>query len=229
MELSENSTAEVKNTSKTSYLTIDEKINRMKITFNNATLPGIYETMETVGYTTEKLTTLNTELTTLERLHQARNTEQAEQQAESAKFDATYTEVDTLFTTHRKLTKILFKTDVHAQVALQLTGSVPMAFASWLQHVQSYYNLLSSNTEIKPKVANIGITEAQINKQLQTLKQLEALRDSRKKETAEAQAATDARDKAFDHLYPQYSDYIKYAKVLLPNNQQLEALGIIVK
>jgi len=58
METTENQTNEVIKTSQSSYVTIDEKISRMKITFDNATLPGIFEPLQTVGYTTEKIDSL---------------------------------------------------------------------------------------------------------------------------------------------------------------------------
>ena len=38
-----------------------------------------------------------------------------------------------------------------------------------------------------------------------------------------------ARDQTFDELYPLYSEYLQYAKVLMPDNQALEALGVVVR
>ena len=49
------------------------------------------------------------------------------------------------------------------------------------------------------------------------------------KEDAEAKAATEKRDKAFDVLYEQYIEPMAYAKTLLKGDQMLEALGIVVK
>ena len=71
--------------------------------------------------------------------------------------------------------------------------------------------------------------KAKVAAQRQAIAEVQSLKESQSKESAEAQAATDARDAAFDALYPQYADYIKYAKVLLAGNQVLEAIGVKVK
>jgi len=229
METTENQTNEVTKTSQSSYVTIDEKISRMKITFDNAKLPGIFETLQTVGYTTEKIDSLKAKLTGLENLQLVRNKEHAEQLSESAKFDAKRTEIDKQYTMHRKLAKILFKFDVQAQAALQLDAAKSAVFSSWIQQVSGFYQQLNNTAVFKQKVSTIGIAAEVINRQLQSIDELQILRDSQRKELSEAQAATDARDKAFDELYPLCMEYIQYAKVLLPDNQALEAIGVKVK
>lgn len=229
METTENPTNEVIKTSQSSYVTIDEKISRMKMTFDNASLPGIFETMQTVGYTTEKIDSLKVKLTGLVNLQVVRNKEFAEQLAESAKFDSKRTEIDVHYSTHRKLAKILFKSDVQAQTALQLDVPKPAVFSSWVQQVTGFYQQLNNTVVFKQKVSTIGIVADVINRQLQSMEELQVLRDSQRKELSEAQAATDARDKAFDELYPLYMEYIQYAKVLLHDNQALEAIGVKVK
>jgi len=229
METTENPTNEVIKTSQSTYVTIDEKISRMKITFGNATLPGIFETMQSVGYTAEKIDSMKAKLTGLENLQVMRNKEYAEQLAESAKFDTKRTELDVQYSTHRKLAKILFKTDVQAQSALQLDSPKPAVYASWVQQVSGFYQQLNNTALFKQKVSAIGITADVISRQLLTVDELQALRDSQRKELSEAQTATDARDKAFDELYTLYMEYIQYAKVLLADNQALEAIGVTVK
>ena len=201
----------------------------MKTAFDNATLPGIYEALLTVGYTTERIDSMKAMLTGLENLQVLRNKEYAEQLAESDKFETKRTEIDVLFTTHRKLTKILFKNDVQAQSALQLDKPKSAVYATWAQQVAGFYQQLNNTTSFKQKVASIGISAELITNQLTEVVELQALRDSQRKELSEAQAATDARDKVFDELYPLYTEYIQYAKVLLADNQALEAIGVRVK
>ena len=83
------------------------------------------------------------------------------------------------------------------------------------------------------KIAALNAELAQLEDlyqdQILALAELLNNREDLRKETADAQKATDARDSAFDALYPKYAEYIKYAKILLPNNQLLEALGIRVR
>jgi len=40
---------------------------------------------------------------------------------------------------------------------------------------------------------------------------------------------TEAHNRAFYELRPLYSEYIKYARILLAGNQALEAIGIVMK
>lgn len=229
MGTTENPSTEAVNASKNKYESIDEKIAKMKIAFDNASLPGIFEKMLTAGYTLERIDALKTRLAQLETLHQTRIKEFADQLAETDKLETKRMVVDALFVTHRKLSKILFKGDIQAIAALQVDTLKSVSFAGWMQMALNFYQQLSSVAAFKAKVAGIGITEEIINAQLQELAALQALKNSQRKELAEAQAATDARDKALDELYPLYTEYVQYAKVLLSDNQALEAIGVKVK
>ena len=75
----------------------------------------------------------------------------------------------------------------------------------------------------------MNIDDAAIAAQQAALQEVSALKESQKKESGEAQKATEIRDHAVDALYPKYSDLVEYAKVLFKDNQTLEKLGIVVK
>lgn len=222
-------TPEVKPTSKSNHKTMDESISAMKLTFGNALLPEIFTVMQTVGYTEEKIEAFKVRVAEVEQLGQGQIKEYADQTGEQEKFDNERAQIGRTFTTHRALVRIQLKNDVHARVSLQLEGEVPKAYDAWVQMQQNFYGQLASQPALLAKTATIGIDEAAITAQKQALADLQALKESLKKETAEAQAATDARDRAFDELYPLYSEYIKYAKVLLADNQALESIGVKVK
>ena len=229
MENTETTTPEVKKTSTKHFDTMDESIVKMKLTFGNAMLPEIFEVMQTVGFTAEKIAALNTQLLHLETLCQSKILEYAEQDAEQKKFNSKKDEINAVFNQHRSLTRILFKGDIHAWVALQLDIAIPKAYPEWVQLLTNFYAQITSNAALQAKVLTVGITAATVSAQSQALLDLQTLKESLRKETAEAQTATNTRDRAFDALYPQYSEYIKYAKILLAGNQTLEAIGVKVK
>jgi adenosyl cobinamide kinase/adenosyl cobinamide phosphate guanylyltransferase len=208
--------------------TLDESIAKMKLTFGNASLPEIFAVMVTVGYTAEKIAELKTELAQLETLNQSKIKEHADQSEEQEKFNAKREEINKPFSTHRALARILFKGDIHAWVALQLDSENPKAYADWVVLVTNFYAQFTGNVALITKAQGIGITAEAAAAQIQNLTDLQSLKESLRKETGEAQAATDARDCAFDALYPKYTEYIKYAKVLMPDNQLLEAIGVKV-
>ena len=229
METTQNSSTEVPQPKKQVYETIEASIAKMKLTFNNAMLPEIFDVMLTVGYTTEKIELLKADLAQLEVLCQTQTKEAADKYNETDKFNIKKAEVDSIFSTHRGLLRILFKENIHALKALRLDESMPRTYSAWFQMVSNFYSQLAETPGILTKATAVGITDAKVAAQKQAIAELQSLKESQSKESAEAQAATDARDKAFDALYPQYTEYIKYAKILLAGNQALEAIGVKVK
>jgi len=229
MGTTENPATEAPKPQTTAHVSIDEQIGKMKLTFANARLPEIFEPMKTVGYTEEKIGALQTELNVLEVKHQACTKEYADQYAETDKFNTKQTEVDSVYSKHRELAKIVFKANVLARAALKLDETKPRLYTSWLQQAANFYAQLGTTPDLQAKASTVGITAEAVTAQKQGLADLQAIKESQRKEMAEAQAATDARDHAFDTLYPKYSEYIKYAKIILSNNQALEAIGVKVK
>ena len=169
------------------------------------------------------------DLAQLEVLCQTQTKEAADKYNETDKFNVKKAEVDSIFSTHRGLLRILFKGNIHALKALRLDESMPRTYSAWFQMVSNFYSQLAETPDILTKATAVGVTEAKVAAQRQAIAEVQSLKESQSKESAEAQAATDARDAAFDALYPQYTDYIKYAKILLAGNQVLEAIGVKVK
>lgn len=208
---------------------MEEQISRMKIAFSNAKLPHILAQLQTVGYTQERLDGFLSQLAEVETLYQNQKKEYAEQYAETEKFNAKRSEIDELYRRHLAFCKILFKGETNAVASLELNAGRKNAYGAWFQQVSNFYGQLLTNVEFKAKVATINIKEEDLNAQKQALASLSALKESQKKEIGEAQKATEARDEAFDTLYPHYTELVEYAKILFAGDQTLEQLGIVVK
>jgi len=229
METTQNTPVEVTKPKETMYETIEESIGKMRLAFDNATLPGIFEILLTVGYTEEKINLLKNDLAHLEDLQQTQTKEYAEQYAETELFNNKRKEIDSEYTLHRGLVNILFKGNTHARTALTLDEPKPRTYTVWFQQVTNFYDQLGGIAELQTKASTVGVTETKVTAQKQAIIDLQGIKESQRIEISEAQAATEARDIAFDNLYPQYTDYIKYAKILLAGNQLLEAIGVTVK
>ena len=227
METKENATTEVKKVTKSHYETFDEKITKMKVTLDNATLPQIFAIMVTVGYTVEKIDDMKTKLSELVSLNAEQVKESAEQSAEQTKFDNLRKEINTLFNTHRGMLRIFFKGNDPAYKTLQLNVENPAAFGNWNQLVKRFYVQLAK-PEMLAQTAAISITKETVTAQQQALVELDSHKDNIIKESGDAVGATHTRDTAYDEFYPLYSDYVKYAKLLLPDNL-LKMLGITAK
>lgn len=209
--------------------TFDQKIMKMQLTFDNALLPEIFEPMKTVGYTVEKIESMQNDLAALIVLQQSQIKEYADATHEQASFDANRAAIEATFSKNRSLARVLFKNNVQAQSALRLSGDKPTAYAPWYQMVANFYAQLTAIPDLAAKVATIGLTAEVIASETAALASLQAQKETLSKENSEAQAATDARDVAFDALYPLYSEYVQYAKLLLPDNQVLESIGVKVR
>lgn len=226
MDAQTNPTTDAK---KSRYETLDERMMKMQITFGNASLPTIFPVMLTVGYTEARIASLKAKLDSLVELQQSRTKEYAEQLDETEKFDKKHDEINAVYSTHRSLLRILFKGNTLQTNMLMLNSAVPTAYSAWDKMVDNFYSQITTSPDLLVKAQTVGITAVVIADQKKALVDLKDIKKSQRREIAEAIAATEARDNAFDELYPLYSEYVEYAKVLLTDNQALKALGVTVK
>lgn len=219
----------LKTTTKHYYQSVEEAIQKMKLTFSNAKLPHILAPLQSLGYTEERINGFLAELEALEVLQQKQKKEYAEQYSETERFNQKRKEIHDLYMKHLAFCKILFKGNTEASKALEFGGDRKQAYGAWFQQVSNFYAQLLGNTAFKEKVATINIQEKDINAQKTALAELTQIKESQTKEAGEAQKATEERDSAFDVLYPKYTELVAYAKVLFGEDQILEQLGIVVK
>lgn len=235
IELSENTQeptttgSTVTKTTSVKYDSMPEVVVKMKMAFTNAQLPNVLPSIIPVGYTAESLQADYAEVEALEVLMQKQRTETQEQLIESTRFEDSRKAIHQIYVKDRGLCRILFKNDVQAQVELDLRGNVSQAYGNWLKEVKGFYTRINNSERLKTEVAKISMKPADLEAQLNAIVALEAIKNNQKKETAEAQAATEARDLKFDEMYAKYATLVKYSKILLGNDQAIEALGIVVK
>ena len=215
--------------SKSRYISTEQLILQMKLTFANAKLPNILPHLQTLGYTEEKLNEYLEKVTELETLSQVQKKEYGEQYAETEKLNKKRTEIDEIYKRHLAFCKILFKDNTQAISTLGMNTGRKRAYAAWFQQVNNFYGQILANAEFLNKVSSINIKENDLKTQLMALSELTQLKENQLKEAGQAQKATEMRDEAFDKLYPLYTELVAYAKVLFQNDQTLEALGIVTK
>lgn len=219
----------VKKTRHKKYVSLDKWILNMRIAFDNATLPNIYPTMLTVGYDEAKINGLKGKLAELTGFDQAQIKAQGEQVGATDASTKKRKEINALYLKHRSLLKILLGGNTVASVSMKLSGQRKKSYSEWFQDVSSFYTQLTQTPELTAHAASVGITLPIIDEQKQRLIELQALKETQRKKTADAQQATKLRNMAFDELRPLYTEYIKYARILLTANGTLEALGIVVR
>ena len=218
-----------KTASKNKYISAQELIAKMKIAFTNAKQPEILSELQTVGITEPILDSYLAEIAGLELLSQKQIQEYGEQYAETDKFNLKKEEIENTFRRHRNLTKIAFQGDRQANSTLGTDEKIKRAYPAWFQQLTNFYAQILTNPDFKTKADAVNIKDADIAAQQTALQEISALKESQRKELGEAQKATDTRDAALDLLYPKYTQLIAFAKVLFPDDQTLEKLGVIVK
>lgn len=229
MKNSNNDSDKVKRVKRYTYQSLDIWIGKMKLAFNNASLPEIYPHLLTVGYDEAKLETLKGKLAELISLEQAQTKARAEQQAATDVSDKKRKEINASYLKHRSLLKILLGGNTLASASLKLSGQRKKSYSEWFQDVSSFYAQLVQTPELAAHAATVGISEATIDSQKQLLTDLQTLKEMQRNKTANTRLATEQRNGAFNELRPLYSEYIKYARILLAGNQALEAIGITVR
>lgn len=229
MENPENTNPPAGKSPRNQYVSAEQLIAKMKVAFTNAKQPEILAGLATVGITETHLDGYLTEITNLEQLSQRQIQEYGEQYGATDIFNQKKEAINATYTRHRNLAKIIFKGDRQANTTLGIDDGRKQAYAAWYQQVNNFYSQILANPDFKTKAASVNIDDAAISAQQTALQEVSALKESQKKEFGEAQKATDIRDAALDSLYPKYTQLVAFAKVLFPNDQTLEKLGITVK
>lgn len=230
MENSENLNPETgKPAVRSKYVSAEQLIANMKLAFGNAKEPEILSKLADVGIDKTILDDHLDQVAILEQLSQQQIKEYGEQYGETDKFNQKRDEINDIFVTHRNLAKIVFKGNRQAYSTLGIDSGRKYAFAAWYQQVSNFYAQILANADFKAKAETVSIKNADITNMQTALQDVTSLKESQKKEIGEAQRATDIRDEAIDVLYPKYMELTAYAKVLFPDDQTLEKLGIIVK
>ena len=218
-----------KKTARKNYISLASWLEKMRLTFANAMLPSIFPTLETVGYTEARLLELRQKVADMERYIGEHQTAHAHKRGETDQSKKDMKAINTLYSKHRAMAKLIFAENVLASSVLKLNVAKRKDYSHWFQDVSNFYAQLALNTELASIAESISITQAVVETQRQQLDLLQEQKNKQRRAAAEAKQTLERRNKAFDQLYPLYSEYIKYAKILLPNNQSLEAIGIKVK
>lgn len=218
-----------KKTIRKNYISLASWLEKMRLAFANAMLPSIFPTLETVGYTEIRLLELRQKVADMERYINEHQTAHAHKMGETDQSKKDMKAINTVYSKHRAMAKLIFAENALACSVLNLHVARKKDYNNWFQDVSSFYAQLALNPQLAVEAERVSITKAVVETQRQQLDLLQEQKNKQRMKSAEAKQTLERRNKAFDQLYPLYSEYIKYAKILLPHNQALEAIGIKVK
>lgn len=169
-------------------------------------------------------------------LEEARNAynlnKQEDNETVAAKFnlDTKIQEITSKYTIHRKKAKVVFRNDIVTLKLLGLTGTLPKAYASWLQTLKTFYSNVQANPDIQSKLLLFKITSDDIIECSTLITALEAARTLYLQEIGESQETTRLKDTAFNTLEHWMRDFYAVAKIAMEDQPQLlESLGLLVR
>jgi hypothetical protein len=210
------------------YKTIAEFISDSKLMLNNSKANSlILAKMIAAGYPEA---TIDAQLSQLDNLALLNETQAAEYGEQYEATKAWYDAKDAIhpdYIDHVELARIVFKKDVSAQAALDLSGRRKKGQADYAAQALQFYNNALDKVPFKTALATKGITQTVLQNQQTAFANLQALREAQQQEVGEAQIATKDRDVVYDALAEWMMDYRDTAKVVLRTAPQLmEEIGI---
>ena len=156
--------------------------------------------------------------------------ETREETTASQNFQKKYQNFQKIHTTHRKKAKIVFDDNAEAFLQLKLKDTPARAIAKFLEEAKAFYQLISTTKTLMTPLKQLKITEQEITKQLQLLKEVEQAHADYQKEKGESQQATKDKNNAFEALDKWVVKFFKVAKIALEDKPQLlEILGKTIR
>ncbi len=206
-------------------------LEKYRIALENAiNQPIIASILNDFGYDSEKINEGKALLDETRQIYNLNKTEDDETTEAYADFSNKRTELEQIYTLHRKKAKVIFRNDATTAQRLAITGSTPKTYVNWLENLNKFYSVASNDSAIKAQLMKLKITEIEIDSAKSKSNELDTARTEYLKEKGESQAATKAKDAAFTKIDDWMSEFYAVAKIGLEDNPQLlETLGKTVK
>jgi len=179
------------------------------------------------GYDDTRLNEGKTLLDTTNQLQQTQQKEYGDQFEATGTLKEAWEKADKTYMRFVKIARIALKADHALYQQLNLSGIRKKTLSGWLAQAKQFYLNALSDTKVLEKMADFGMTQANIEAGKTMLEETEAANAAQEKEKGEAQQATQERDKAMDNLEDWLSDFFAIARIALEEKPQLlENLGI---
>jgi hypothetical protein len=212
-------------------LTDAETLELYRVALENALNQSEISTiMAELGYDSATIAEGKALLTETRNAFNLNKTEDDETSAAYADFSSKKTQLEDIYTLHRKKAKVVFRNDSLTADKLAISGEMQRTYIKWLEAVKKFYIVSTTDADVQSKLARLAITTDQLTAANTLLSKLEAARGEYLKEKGESQDATKAKDAAFAKIDDWMSEFYAVAKIGLEDKPQLlEALGKTIK
>ncbi len=208
---------------------IDERVPAYEIMVDNAQADTqISEELNLVGYNSENIASIKTQIIESKSLMFDFKKEYGEQYQASLNFENLKIKAHKYYIRLVKFGRILFTDDLSAYTALSLSGKRKENYGGWVIQTQTFYNNLLANLAYLEKFASLNCSKEFIEAGKQLLNMVIKAKETQEIERGEAQIATVNRDKHIEELDKVMSRLKSVCEVIFDNQPQvLEKLGIV--
>ncbi|MFN0048642.1 MAG: hypothetical protein ACKVOU_05935 [Cytophagales bacterium] len=210
----------------TAHLNIGAFLSSCEISLINASDPQIASLLQSRSYTPAIIAEKLAELTNVRTLVAAQKKEYGEQYAATEDYRKAVDLLHPEYMDHLTLARVAFKNDTAAKTALGLKGDRAQSESGYTSQALLFYNGVLDNAAYKAKLGVLGVSEADLQEGKAGFTTLATKGAIKVKESGEAQAATQARDKALDEFAKWFAEFKIVASIALGKYPQLkEKLG----
>ena len=186
--------------------------------------------MARFGYEMKKMDEAKALLDESRKLVNSQKKEYGEQFAATDELDKAWTEADSAYIKSLKMARVALQDHVQARASMMIDGSRRQSLSGWIQQAEAFYGNLLDDPELIAGMAKFGYTQETLSAEYDLVKKVGEKNLKQKKETGEAQKATEARDSRIDELGKWLSDFRAVAKIAFSDDpQMLEKIGILAR
>jgi len=217
-----------KKSNKTYYKDTDVFIGDCRLALINSGDPDIEPHLTKRGYPKSIIATKLVELEELAKLEGTQKKEYGDQYEATKNFVVAKEDFHEDYMDHLILARVAFKGDDAPQQTLELNKRRKQSKDGYFAQGARFYNGILKNADYKKAMNDKGVTDAEMQEQLNEIDALIILDSKQGKEKAEAQAATKKRDAALHKFEDWFIDFKDVAIVALRKSpQMIEKLGWI--
>lgn len=217
-----------KKSKKTYYKDNDVFIADCRLALTNSSDPEIEPLLTKKSYTKPIIASKLVELDAVEDLVSKQKKEYGDQYEATKNFVVAKEDFHEDYIDHLILARVAFKGDDAPQQTLELNKRRKQSKDGYFAQGARFYSRILKNADYKKAMNDKGVTDAEMQEQLDEIDTLIILDSKQGKEKAEAQAATKKRDAALHKFEDWFIDFKDVAIVALRKSpQMIEKLGWI--
>lgn len=188
---------------------------------NVETQPQVASLMAEVGYDADEIRVGKQLLQAAQQYFDSSKKENDETSGAHVIFETKRKELSVVYNRHRKIAKVVFRSNPVIMSRLRIDGTIPQAYTNWLIDVKKFYAEATTDPAISAATSRLKLTPANFTSAAALIPPLEDARTNYIRESGESQQATKDKDAALAALDVWMKEFYAVAKIALEDHPQL--------